>query len=237
VRFLRALVARRLMELCVLYSDNHVLAVRKPAGLPTVPDASGDESLLERARAWVKREKSKPGAVYLGVVQRLDRPVSGCVVFARTSKAAARLSAAFRTREVRKVYWGVCAVSPAEREGVLEQWLLKDARSNRVRALAGPRPGAQRARTSWRVLATRTAGRDKGCLVELLPETGRPHQLRVALATLGAPLLGDLKYGASEPLPDQSIALHARELELPHPTRGERLRVECEPPELALWRF
>jgi len=225
------------VALTVLLADNHLLAVAKPAGLPTVPDSSGDESLLDRAKAWVKREKEKPGAVFLGVVQRLDRPVSGVVVFARTSKAAARLTAAFRSREVSKVYWGVSGAEPSTAEGLLEQWLLKDHERNVVRALAGERPGAQLARTRWRVLARTGTGREHRVLLELLPETGRPHQLRVAAATLGCPLLGDLKYGARSALPDKSIALHARELELTHPTRGERIRVECAPPELALWSF
>jgi 23S rRNA pseudouridine1911/1915/1917 synthase len=225
------------MELTVLFADNHVLAVAKPAGVPTVPDSSGDESLLDRARAWVKREKRKPGAVYLGVVQRLDRPVSGVVVFARTSKAAARLTAAFRSRAVTKVYWAVAGAEPRESEGVLEQWLAKDREHNVVRALEHERAGAQLARTRWRVLARAGAGRERRILLELRPETGRAHQLRVAAAALGCPLLGDLKYGARAPLPDRSIALHARELELPHPTRGERLRVVCAAPELAIWGF
>ncbi len=224
-------------ELLVLQADNHLLAVAKPAGLPCVPDASGDESLLDRARAWVKREKAKPGAVYLGVVHRLDRPVSGVVVFARTSKAAARLTAAFKSRDVEKIYWGVSADEPAVSEGTLEHWLVKDATRNVVRAVATERAGALFARTRYRVLARAGAGRARRVLFELRPETGRPHQLRVALATLGCPLLGDLKYGARAPLPDKSIALHARELELPHPTRGERIRVECSVPELDLWRF
>lgn len=221
----------------VLFADNHVLAVAKPAGLPSVPDESGDESLFERAKAWVKREKAKPGAVYLGVVQRLDRPVSGVLVFARTSKAAARLSEAFRSRTVVKTYWGVGAGEPSASEGVLEQWLLKDHERNVVRAVAGNRPGAQLARTRWRVLARAGAGRERRTLLELVPESGRSHQLRVAAATLGCPLLGDLKYGAARALPDKSIALHARALELPHPTRGERLRLECAEPDLAVWRF
>ena len=225
------------MELRVLFADNHLLAVAKPAGLPTVPDSSGDASLLEHAKAWVKREKEKPGAAYLGVVQRLDRPVSGVVVFARTSKAAARLTAAFRSRAVTKTYWGVSSAEPREGEGVLEQWLWKDRARNVVLALTSERAGAQLARTRWRVLARAGAGREQRILLELSPETGRSHQLRVAAASLGCPLLGDLKYGARAALPDKSIALHARELELPHPTRGERIRVGCEPPELAIWGF
>lgn len=230
-------VWEELMELRVLYADNHLLAVEKPAGLPSVPDASRDESLLDRARAWVKREKEKPGAVYLGVVQRLDRPVSGVLVFARTSKAAARLTEAFRSHAVEKIYWAVGAGAPAEAEGLLEQWLWKDHERNLVRAVASERAGAQQARTRWRVLALSGAGRARRVLFEFRPETGRSHQLRVAAATLGCPLLGDLKYGAASALPGKSIALHARALELPHPTRPERVRIACEPPELELWSF
>jgi len=225
------------MELAVLHADNHLLVVAKPAGVPTVPDASADESLLDLARAWVKREKAKRGAVYLGVVHRLDRPVSGLVVFARTSKAAARLTQAFKERAVRKTYWGVSATAPRAEEGQLEQWLLKDPARNLVRALASERPGALHARTRYRLLARAGAGREARVCLELEPETGRPHQLRVAAATLGCPLLGDLKYGARAPLPDRSIALHARALELPHPTRGARLRLECDPPDQPWWRF
>ncbi len=215
----------------VLHVDNHVIAVAKPAGVPTAPDASGDPSLLDLAREWVRIEFEKPGAAFLGLVHRLDRPVSGVVVFARTSKGAARLSAQFRERATRKVYWGVVAGRPAQREGLVEQWLVKDERANRVRAAPSGSAGAKQARTRWRVLAegaTRT-------LVELVPETGRAHQLRAACATLGLPLLGDLKYGATEPLPDASIALHARRLEIAHPTSGERLVLEAAPPRLAAW--
>lgn len=223
------------MELTILHADNHLLALAKPAGMPTVPDASGDESLLERAKAWVKQAKAKPGAVYLGVVHRLDRPVSGVVVFARTSKAAARLTAAFRGHTVAKTYRGVGAGEPRESEGTLEHWLLKDAERNRVRVVPGERPGARLARTHWRVLARADPGGARRVLLEFRPETGRPHQLRVAAATLGCPLLGDLKYGAECALPDRSVALHALELALPHPTLGTLLRLRCEPPRVEVW--
>jgi len=221
----------------VLRCDNHLLAVSKPAGIPTVPDASGDESLLDLAKDWVRREFGKPGAVFLGVVHRLDRPVSGVVLFARTSKAAARLASAFRERSARKVYLGVGEGSPAEDAGVVEQRLEKDPRANRVRARAagaGPDPDARKARvavTRWRVLA-RGGGRT---LYEFLPETGRPHQIRACATALGTPLLGDLKYGAREPLPDRSIALHASELEIEHPTREERVRLVDPPPSRPPW--
>jgi 23S rRNA pseudouridine1911/1915/1917 synthase len=221
----------------ILHADNHLLVVRKPACVPMVPDESGDESLLEQAKAWVKREYGKPGAVFLGVVHRLDRPVSGVVAFARTSKAAARLTDAFRERRVEKVYWGVVSRAPAHERGELEQWLLKDPEKNRVRVVLPESEGAKRARTRWRVLDTAGSGRDYRVRLELVPETGRSHQLRVAAQSLGAPLLGDLKYGAALPLADKSIALHAAELGLPHPIGGELLRFRSPPPDLEVWRF
>ncbi len=225
------------MEPAVLFVDNHLLAVGKPAGVPVVPDRSGDPSLLDAARAWVEREFAKQGRAYLGVVHRLDRPVSGVVLFARTSKAARRLTAAFRERRVEKVYRGVLSRAPDPPAGTIEQWLAKDRVRNRVRALAREAGGAKLARTRWRVHAATGRGRRRRVLVELVPETGRSHQLRVALATLGTPLLGDVKYGAPEALPDRSIALHALSLTVPHPTRDELVRLSCPPPELACWSF
>lgn len=216
----------------VVYHDNHLLVVNKPAGLPTVPDDSRDESLLERAKAWVGETYKKPGAVFLGVVHRLDRPVSGLVVLARTSKAAARLTAAFAERRVEKVYWGVSARCPEPPEGSLEQWLQKDRERNRVHVVPVGTEGAKLASTQWSTLERGP----RSCLVELRPSSGRPHQLRVAMASLGAPLLGDLRYGANKPLLDRSVALHARLLELPHPTRSERLRFELPPPNQDAWR-
>lgn len=219
-------------ELTVLHVDNHLLAVAKPAGLPVVPDASGDESLLELAKAWLKREFARPGAVYLGVVHRLDRPVSGVVLFARTSKAAARLSAQFRAGSVAKLYLAVAEGRVQGEGGELEQWLVKDERANRVRTAPSGAAGARRARTAWRVLE-RWDGRT---LLELAPATGRPHQLRVAAALgLGRPLLGDLKYGASAPLPDRSVALHAWRLAVRHPTRAQAVELACPRPDAPWW--
>jgi 23S rRNA pseudouridine1911/1915/1917 synthase len=217
----------------VLYADNHVLAVDKPAGVPMVPDASGDESLLDRAKDWIRFEKKKPGEIFLGVVHRLDRPVSGVALFARTSKAAERLSRSFRERDAHKTYWGLVTPPPRGERGEVEQWLAKDEDSNRARP-AGPRtPGAKLARTGWRLLVLD----GRFALLELEPETGRPHQIRSALRSLGSPLLGDLKYGAQAPLEDRSIALHARRLEIAHPTRGDRLEIECLPPDRPWWEL
>ncbi|MCB9915749.1 MAG: RluA family pseudouridine synthase [Planctomycetes bacterium] len=216
----------------VLHCDNHVLVVAKPACLPIVPDATRDESLLERAKAWVKREYAKPGDVFLGVVHRLDRPVSGLVVFARTSKAADRLTRQFRERDVAKTYLGVVEGTLPAEAGELEQHLLKDKSHNLVRLVPAGTVGAKLAHTSWRRL--RSAGGRH--LLELEPHTGRSHQLRLACARgLGTPLVGDRKYGARETLPDRSIALHACALAFEHPTLGERLAFELAPPATTVW--
>jgi 23S rRNA pseudouridine1911/1915/1917 synthase len=218
-------------ELEVLLCDNHLLVVAKPAGLPSVPDSSGDESLLERAKLWVKQRYRKPGAVFLGVVQRLDRPVSGVLVFARTSKAAARLSEALREQRAEKRYWAIAEGEPREQQGELVQWLWKDEPHNRVHVRGAASAGAREARTRWRVLA-RGGGRT---LYELQPASGRSHQLRVAAASLGTPLCGDLKYGARAALEDQSIALHARELAFEHPVTRERVHCSAPLPLLPVW--
>lgn len=222
------------MIAAALYADNHLLVLTKPSRCPTVPDASGDASLLDYARAWVRESGAKPGNVYIGVVHRLDRPVSGVVLFARTSKAAARLTAQFRDGLTAKRYWGVSDRAPAAQEGVLEQWLLKDASRNVVHAVEPGTPGARVARTAWRILEQSADGR---VLLEFLPDTGRAHQLRVAAASLGAPLLGDLKYGAHAALPDQSVALHARALTVEHPTRREPMTFEAPLPDAPWWHF
>jgi len=219
-------------ELEVLHCDNHLLGVVKPAGLPVVPDASGDESLLDRARLWIAEEFDKPGRVFCGVVHRLDRPVSGVVLFARTSKAADRLGRQFRERSVRKLYWGLVEGGVGEDSGEVVQHLWKDTERNRVHASSAAREGTREARTSWR----RLGADGRSTWLELVPHTGRSHQLRLACARgLGTPLLGDLKYGAGAALEDRSIALHARRLEVAHPTRGEPIVLEAGVPNLAAW--
>lgn len=217
----------------VVHCDNHLLVVDKPAGAPTVPDASGDASLFDEAREWVRVEFEKPGRAFLAVVHRLDRPVSGLVVFGRTSKAASRLSDAFRRHAVEKTYLGLVERAPAEREGRVEEWLFKDAKRVRVSPVPEGTPGAKLAVTEYRWLR----GGDRGHVLELSPRTGRSHQLRRAVLALGCgPLLGDLKYGAKAPLADRSIALHAARLEFEHPTRGESLTFEASPPDAPWWR-
>jgi|LakMenEpi03Aug12_release.lakeMendotaPanAssembly.Ray.scaffolds.fasta_scaffold97888_2 23S rRNA pseudouridine1911/1915/1917 synthase len=215
----------------ILHEDNHLLVLNKPACVPSVPDASEDESLYDRARADIKQRHAKPGEVFLGVVQRLDRPVSGVIVFARTSKAAARLSESLREKTARKTYWALVEGAPPSDSGLLEQWLLKDEATNRVQVVREGTADAKLAQTRWRSL--RRLGRYTW--LELEPLTGRAHQLRVACASLGTPIQGDLKYGAGAALPDASIALHARRLELAHPTLRRTLVFEAPLPRGAHW--
>ncbi len=219
--------------LVVLHACNHVLCVSKPAGLPTVPDSSGDASLFDLAKTWVRETYGKPGAVFLGVVHRLDRPVSGVVCFARTSKGAARLSESFRSGRAHKVYRAVTSAPLALGADVVEHYLFKDRERNVVQVVGPGRPGARLARTELKVLS-RVRERSH---VELVPITGRSHQLRVALASLKAPILGDLKYGAPAPLADASIALHACRLTVPHPTRDEMVEVAAPLPPGQHWRL
>lgn len=221
------------MSLRVLFADNHLFAVDKPAGMPVVPDASGSPSLLEAAKAFIKEQHGKPGEVFLGVVHRLDRPVSGVVLFARTSKAASRLSAAWREGRVTKEYQGWSEARSAAVEaagaGEIEQWLVKDEERNVTRALPAERAaaaGAKHAVTRWRLLRAGAAG----TLLALEPQTGRSHQLRLACAVLGLPLAGDLKYGATRPLPEARIGLHATRLVVPHPVGGVPVVLDAPAP-------
>ena len=208
------------MKIDVLYEDNHCLVVNKPAGLLSQGDETGDPSLVSWARDYLKTKYRKPGNVYVGLVHRLDRPTSGVVVLARTSKAAGRLADQFRRGKVAKVYWAIVEGQPPEPEGCWIDVLDKDRTSNLVRVLDDSRQAGQEARVAYRVLE-RLRG---GTKLELRPATGRSHQLRVQLAHRGLPIKGDRKYGAATVLKaadgHRRIALHAREISFTHPTRG-----------------
>lgn len=209
----------------VLFEDNHLLAVNKPAGLLTMGDRTGESTLLDRAKAYVKEKYQKPGDVFLGVVHRLDRPVSGVVLFARTSKAAARLSDQFRSRTVHKTYLAlVDAVVPSP-TGSLRHALAKDRDSNRVAVVAPTVPGAQECLLDFRRL--KRFGRRT--LLEISPRTGRSHQIRVQLAAQGWPIVGDVKYGSKSTWPN-GIALHAAKITFDHPTRHEPVTIGAPPP-------
>ncbi len=202
----------------VLYEDNHLLAVNKPAGLPTMGVASDRDSLLTVAKQYLKQKYGKPGNVYLGIVSRLDAPVTGVVLMARTSKAAGRLSEQFRTRAVAKRYWALLARAPRPRAGQWSDWLRKDERHRKVLACGPEDPGAQQAVLSYRILNGGATGAE---LLEIELITGRKHQIRVQLACHGCPILGDRKYGSSLPF-GSGIGLHARELQFTHPVRRSR---------------
>jgi 23S rRNA pseudouridine1911/1915/1917 synthase len=213
------------VRLDVLYEDNHCLAVSKPAGLLVQGDQTGDRTLVDAATHYLREQYGKPGRVYLGVVHRLDRPVSGVVLLARTSKAAARLSQQFREGRVRKVYHALVERSPPDEQGALEHHLRKDTASNRTHVVDAEEAGARRARLRYRVLR-REGG---AALVEIEPLTGRSHQIRVQLAAAGSVIVGDVRYGSQREL-GHWIALHAAELEFQHPTRNERVNVRADLP-------
>jgi len=210
----------------VLYEDNHLLALVKPAGLPTMGTPEGRPTLLTLAKQYVKQRCQKPGNVYLGVVSRLDAPVTGVVLFARTSKAAARLTEQFRTRAIEKSYWAVVEGVVEPTDGRLIDWLAEDERHRRMHIVGPTMPGAKEARLAYRRLSVVRGN----SWVEVELETGRKHQIRLQFSHHGHPVVGDRKYGSREPF-SQGIALHARRLVISHPTTGARLEFEAPLPE------
>lgn len=217
----------------VLYEDNHVLVVVKPVNVPTQEDSSGDPDLLSLLKADLKVRHNKPGNVFLGLVHRLDRPVGGVMVFAKTSKAASRLSDQVRTHRLDKTYTAVVHgfVSPAE--GRLRDYLLKDKRTNTVRTVSQNVDGAKEALLEYKVL-----DQQKGfSLIQVHLITGRSHQIRVQWAAQGHPLYGDQRYGQESAQPGQQIALWASELAFDHPTQKNRLSFHSSPPPLPPWNL
>ncbi|MEC7501072.1 MAG: RNA pseudouridine synthase [Planctomycetota bacterium] len=209
----------------ILYEDNHLLVIDKPAQLATMGVRPPRKSALELARGYIKEKYQKPGNVYLGVVSRLDAPATGILVFARTSKAAARLTAQYRKREVTKIYHILIEGKLSEASGLLEDWVRKDERHRRMHVVTAQAEESQQARLSYRVLQTM-----KKCqLVEVELETGRKHQIRLQFSSRGHPVVGDRKYGARDTL-SRGIALHARRLELMHPVRDEKMIWEADLP-------
>jgi 23S rRNA pseudouridine1911/1915/1917 synthase len=210
----------------VLYEDNHLLAVNKPAGLPTMGTPGGNPTLLSVAKEYVKHRYNKPGNVYLGVMSRLDAPVTGVVLLARTSKAAARLTEQFRSHAVEKTYWAVVEGVLEPPAGSLVDWLGHDDRHRRMHIVGRTMPGAREARLSYKQL--KLIGKNSWLEVQL--ETGRKHQIRLQLANCGHPIVGDRKYGSREPFA-AGIALHAHNLAVSHPTTGVRVEIQAPPPE------
>lgn len=213
----------------VLLEDNHLLVVAKPAGLPTMGVDRERPSLLSVAKQYIKEKYDKPGNVYLGIVSRLDAPVTGAVVMARTSKAARRLTEQFRQRQVDKIYWALVDPACDLPGGQLVDWLRKDERHRKVLRARPHSEGAQEARLSYH----RLRKVKRALLLEIELETGRKHQIRVQLAVRGAPVFGDRKYGSHQEFPE-GIALHAARITFTHPVRG--VPVEITAPLPAAWR-
>ena len=209
----------------VLYEDNHLLVLYKPAGLLVQGDETGDPSLIDLGKEWIKTRYDKPGRVYLGMVHRIDRPVAGVVLFCRTSKAAGRLSEQFRNSETVKEYLAVVHGTPKRPSATLIQQMEQgDNRSSRI--VSSPSPRSREARLSYE---TRESTEETSLLLVRL-ETGRRHQIRLQLSHMGCPILGDLRYGAPAPLPGKPVALLAWRLEIAHPVGGKRIRFESPIP-------
>ncbi len=217
----------------VIFEDNHLIVVNKSPGVLVQGDVTGDIPLAELVKEYIKEKYKKPGDVFLGVVHRLDRPVSGVVVLARTSKALERMNELFRERETIKTYWAVVKNKPPQPEGVLIHWLMKDEKKNKTTAFKKETVGASRSELSYRVIGS-AAGH---WLLQVNPVTGRSHQIRAQLASMGCVIRGDVKYGDDQPNDDGSIYLHARRLSFIHPVKKEPVTFEAPVPGMAMWKY
>ena len=216
----------------VVYEDNHIIIVNKKSGEIVQGDKTGDRPLSDIVKDYIKEKYAKPGAVFLGVVHRLDRPVSGLVVFARTSKALSRLNKMFAEGEVHKTYWAITKNAPRCSEGTLTHWLVRNEKQNKSYAYDQEKPNAKKAILKYRVLSHS----DNYSLLEVNLMTGRHHQIRCQLAAMGCPIKGDLKYGAPRSNSDGSISLMSRRVEFVHPVSKDTIIAEAPLPDDNLWR-
>lgn len=217
----------------IIFEDNHLLVVNKSPGVLVQGDVTGDIPLVELAKVYVKEKYNKPGDVFLGVVHRLDRPVSGVVVLARTSKALERMNELFRERETTKTYWAIVRNKPSQPEGTLIHWLTKDEKKNKTTAFKKETVGALRSELNYKIIGTA----EGHWLLEINPVTGRSHQIRVQLASMGCVITGDVKYGDDHPNEDGSIYLHARKLSFIHPVKKELMTFEAPVPSTGMWKY
>ncbi len=211
----------------VLYEDNHLIIVNKSCSEIVQGDKTGDESLADTLKSWLKEKYHKPGNVFVGVTHRLDRPVSGVVLFAKTSKALSRLNEMFRKGEIHKTYWAVVKPCPQEPEATLEHYLVRNEQQNKSYVCQSARPDAKRAILHYRVIGQS----DNYTLLEVDLKTGRHHQIRCQLAAMGCPIKGDLKYGSPRSNPNGGISLHARRIQFEHPVSHELIDVLAPLPE------
>ncbi|MCR5731717.1 MAG: RNA pseudouridine synthase [Sphaerochaetaceae bacterium] len=217
----------------ILYEDNHLIVVNKLPGELVQGDETGDETLADRVKNYLKTTYNKPGNVYLGIPHRLDRPTSGIVVYAKTEKALVRLNDAFRGSDVKKTYWAVVDSCPRENEGTLIHYIVRDSRNNTSRAYPKEVKGSKLAKLSYTVLGKS----DRYYLLEIDLHTGRHHQIRAQLAAIGCHIKGDLKYGAARSNPDGGIHLHARRIRFTHPVKKEPLEIVAAPPSDSVWNY
>ena len=216
----------------VVYEDNHIIIVNKTASEIVQGDKTGDVPLSETVKQYLKEKYHKPGNVFIGVTHRLDRPVNGLVVFAKTSKALSRLNEMFKNSEVKKTYWAIVKQTPAETEGELVNYLVRNEKQNKSYAYHTEKPGSKKAILHYRLIARS----DNYSLLEVDLKTGRHHQIRCQLAKMGCPIKGDLKYGFPRSNPDGSICLHARRVRFVHPVSKELIDVVAPVPSDNLWR-
>lgn len=216
----------------IIYEDNHLIAINKRSGEIVQADKTGDLPLGEHLKQFLKEKYNKPGEVFVGVVHRLDRPVSGVVLFAKTSKGLERMNQLFRERATKKIYWAIVEKKPEKPEGKLIHYLIKNEKQNKSYASSVNKPGHLICELDYKLLASS----ERYHLLEVTPLTGRHHQIRVQLSAMGCIIKGDLKYGAKRSNPDGSICLHARRLEFVHPVKNERVVIEAPVPEDNLWR-
>lgn len=216
----------------VVYEDNHIIVVNKASGEIVQGDKTGDEPLVETVRRYIKEKYAKPGNVFCGVAHRLDRPVAGLVVFAKTSKALARLNDMFRDGKVKKTYWAITRNLPPQSEGRIVSYIRSTERNNKSYASPVAMEGAKEAALSYRHIASS----DRYHLLEINLETGRKHQIRVQLASIGCPVRGDLKYGDKRSNPDGSISLMAHDIEFIHPVSGKLISLTADLPDDPLWK-
>lgn len=217
----------------LLYEDNHLLIVNKAVGEIVQYDPSGDTPLEEQVRAYIKEKYNKPGNVFLGVVHRIDRPVSGVVLFARTGKALARLNEMLKQKLIVKTYWAIVKELPAEPEGTLRHYIERNTKQNRSYCHDRPKGDAKEAVLHYKVLASG----ERYHLLEIRLETGRHHQIRCQLSHIGCPIKGDLKYGFPRSNPDGGISLHARQMSFVHPVTKAEVSITADPPQDTLWNY
>lgn len=215
----------------VLYEDNHLIIVNKKAGQIVQVDDSKDKSLDEIVKSFLKKKYKKEGNVFLGVIHRLDRPVSGCIIFAKSSKALSRLNKMFQEKKIQKTYWALTLKSPQSKSGHIKGFLVKDRTKNKTKSFSKKVKDGKFSELTYEQIRT-VNGR---ALIEVNPLTGRPHQIRVQLASIGCIITGDLKYGAPTPNPDKSICLHSRSVSLVHPVSKEKISVIAPIPAANIW--